>query len=299
MNRSQAALLLSLSAAAGLPAAAVQTAPAVVQSQASLSDRFRDGRNGWEQAIQRGDGAYVRRALEPLADREGPAVNPSDYNEMHALVGIRNLLAQACVVEGTWEDAVEQLRKAAAAADENAANASQILGRIRQQHLDKLAEWKDAQAKQEQRLKDLDAQPGLTQAQMKSRDQIKAFLAEQRNAIAHSERALKSIDEVLAQLKSEKETYGKSLADWQGFLVKEKLETAQAGSPAKYVAEKLEQVKADDARPRFERISYGRRMLRLDPANVDARRFVNGLLGIEDPEDAKPAPKKRPAKRKK
>lgn len=294
MNRPLLALALAV-AAPSLPAGA--QAAAAQQAHASLSDRFREGRNGWEQAIQRGDGNHVRRALESALDREGPAVNPSDYNEMHALVGLRNLLAQACVVEGSWEEAVEHLRKAAAAADDNAANAAQNLGRIRQQHLDKLSEWKDSQARQEQRLKELEGQPGLTQAQMKSRTQIKAFLDEQKNAIAHSERALKSIDDVLAQLSVDKDTYGKSLAEWQGFLVKEKLESAQAGSVAKYAADKLEQVKADDARPRFERIAYGRRLLRLDPANPDTRRFVNGLLGIEEPEDVKPAPKKKAKKK--
>ena len=294
MNRPLLALALA-AAATSLPARA-QAAPAQ-QAYASLSDRFRDGRNGWEQAVQRGDGVHVRRALEAVVEREGPAVNPSDYNEMHALVGLRNLLAQACVVEGTWEDAVEHLRKASAAADDNAANAAQNLGRIRQQHLDNLAEWKDSQARQEQRLKELETQPGLTQAQMKSRTQIRAFLDEQKNAVAHSERALKSIDDVLAQLKVDRDTYGKSLAEWQGFLVKEKLEAAQAGVTAKYVADKLEQVKADDARPRFERIAYGRRLLRLDPANPDCKRFVNGLLGIEEPEDPKPAPKKKARKK--
>lgn len=294
MKRPLLALAL-VAAAAALPAGA-QAAPAQ-QAYGSLSDRFREGRNGWEQAIQRGDGNHVRRALESVLEREGPAVNPSDYNEMHALVGLRNLLAQACVVEGSWEEAVEHLRKAAAAADDNAANAAQNLGRVRQQHLDKLAEWKDSQARQEQRLKELEGQPGLTQAQMKSRTQIKAFLDEQKNAIAHSERALRSIDDVLAQLKVDKDTYGKSLAEWQGFLVKEKLESAQAGSTAKYAADKLEQVKADDARPRFERIAYGRRLLRLDPANPDTKRFVNGLLGLDEPEDVKPAPKKKAKKK--
>jgi len=287
--------LLALALVAVAPAGA--QAPPAPQVAASLSDRFREGRNGWEQALQRGDGAHVRRALEAVLEREGAAVNSSDYNEMHALVGLRNLVAQACVVEGAWEDAVEQLRKASAAAEENAANAAQNLGRVRQQHLDKLAEWKESQARQEQRLKELEAQPGLTQAQMKSRTQIKAFLDEQRNAMAHSERALKSIDDVLAQLKVDRDTYAKSLAEWQGFLVKEKLEAAQAGSPARYAAEKLEQVKADDARPRFERIAYGRRLLRLDPASPDCRRFVNGLLGIEEPEEARPAPKKKPRKK--
>lgn len=295
MKRS--ALVFALAAAAVLPAAGPQSAPAS-QAAAGLSDRYRDGRNGWEQAIQRGDGAYVRRALEALLEREGTALNPSDYNEMHALVGLRNLLAQACVVEGAWEDAVEHLRKATAAAEENSGNAAQTLGRVRQQHIDKLAEWKDSQAKQELRLKELEAQAGLTQAQMKSKTHIKAFMDEQKNAVAHSERALKAIDDVLAQLRADKETYAKSLAEWQGFLIKEKLEVTQAGSPARYVADKIEQVKVDDARPRFERISYGRRLLRLDPSNADSKRLVNGLLGIEDPEEDKPAPKKKPKKKK-
>lgn len=291
------ALALALVAALAAPVAARGQALPTVQSSASLSERYRDGRNGWEQAIQRGDGAFVRRALEALMEREGATINPSDYNEMHAAVGIRNLLAQACVVEGAWEDAVEHLRKATASAEENAANAAQTLGRVRQQHIDKLAEWKDSQAKQEARLKELETQPGLTQAQMKSKTHIKAFIDEQKNAMAHSERALKAIDEVIAQLKADKDTYGKSLAEWQGFLIKEKLEVAQSGAPAKYVAEKLEQVKADDARPRFERLSYARRLVRLDPANPDARKFVNGLLGIEDPEEKKPAPKKKAKKK--
>lgn len=291
------ALALALVAALGTAGSVRGQAAPAVQNSTSLSERYRDGRNGWEQAIQRGDGAFARRTLEALLEREAATVNSSDYNEMHALVGIRNLLAQACVVEGAWEDAVEHLRKATSAAEENAANAAQTLGRVRQQHIDKLAEWKESQAKQEQRFKELESQPGLTQSQMKSKTHIKAFIDEQKNAMAHSERALKAIDEVIAQLRSDKETYAKSLAEWQGFLVKEKLEVAQAGAAAKYVAEKLEQVKADDARPRFERLAYGRRLVRLDPANPDARKFVNRLMGVEEPEETKPAPRKKAKKK--
>jgi len=45
------------------------------------------------------------------------------------------------------------------------------------------------------------------------------------------------------------------------------------------VAEKLEQVKVDDARPRPERLAYARRLLRLDPSNPDCQRFVDALMG--------------------
>jgi len=272
------------------------SAPGAASVLLNLSDRLREGRNAWEQAIQRGDGAFARKALEGLLDREGAAVNPSDYNEMHALVAIRNLAAQACVVEGAWEDAVAHLQKAAAAAADNAANADQTLARIRKQHFDKLAEWKEAVPKQEQRLKSLESQPGLSEAQMKTRSQLRAYLDEHRNAVTHSERALRAIDEILGQLKMDHDTYSKSAAEWQGFLAKEKIEISQAGSASKYAAEKLEQVKADDARPRFERIAYGRRLLRLDPANTDTRRFVNGLMGLAEDEAPKPAPKKKSKK---
>ena len=62
------------------------------------------------------------------------------------------------------------------------------------------------------------------------------------------------------------------------------------------MADKLLQVKADEARPRNERIAYGRRLLRLDPANKDCRRFVDGLLGLEEAPES-PAPKAAPAKK--
>ncbi|MBI4911610.1 MAG: hypothetical protein HY823_02630 [Acidobacteria bacterium] len=287
-----AAAALSPQAASPPPAASAPALPV------SLSDRLREGRNGWEQAIQRGDGSFVRRSIETLLDREGTGVNSSDYNEMHAMVALRNLAAQACVVEGAWEDGVGHLQKAAAGAAENASNAEQTLARLRRQHQDKLAEWKEGVAKQEQRLKDLEAQPGLTEAQMRTRNQVRAYLEEHRNAMAHSERALRSMDDILVQLRLDQETYGKSLAEWHGFLAKEKLEIAQAQGQAAYVTGKLAQVKADDARPRFERLAYGRRLLRLDPGNADAKRFVNGLLGIED-ETEKPKPPKRKSQPKK
>ena len=285
-------LLCALALGAQAPPAAAPAQPSITL-QVSLADRLKEGRNTWEHAIQRGDGALVRRTLEGLLEREAPGVNPSDYNEMHALVALRNLAAQACVVEGAWEDAVAQLQKASASASDNAANADQTLARIKKQHQDKQAEWKDAISKQEQRMKALETQPGLSESQLRTRNQLRSFLDEHQNALAHSVKAMASIDDILGQLKLDKETYAKSAADWQGFLAKEKLEVAQAGSPAKYAAEKLEQVKADDARPRFERLAYGRRLLRLDPGNPDVRRFVNGLLGLPDDDAPKPAPRKK------
>jgi small-conductance mechanosensitive channel len=239
----------------------------------------------------------VRRAAELLLGKEGQGVNPADYNEMHALVGLRNLAARACVLEGYWEEAVEHLLKATTAANENAAGAESTLSKVRKQHEEKLAEWRETLPKQEQRLKDLEAQPGLTEDQMRLKGQLKAFLEEHHNAILHSERSLKTIDEILGQLRADQDTYAKSLAEWQGFLAKEKVELQALGSTVKYVEAKIEQVKADDARPRQERLAYGRRMLHLDPGNKDAQRFVHGLLGIQDLEEKKPQPS--PKKRKK
>ena len=265
----------------------------------SLGERLQFNRPVWEAQLEHGDASGVRRAAEALLAKEAQGVNPADYNEMHALVGLRNLAARACVLEGYWEEAIEHLQKATAAANENAAGADTTLARVRKQHEDKLGEWHDAIAKQEQRLKDLEAQPGLTEEQIKLKGQLKAFLEEHQNAIAHSERSLRTIDEILAQLRKDQDTYAKSLAEWQGFLAKEKLEIQGTGSPLKYVESKLEQVKADDARPRQERLAYGRRLQRLDPANRDVQRFLNGLLGIQDLEEKKPAPKAKKHRKKK
>lgn len=257
--------------------------PALAQAPTqSLGERLQFNRPVWEAQLEHGDAGGVRRAAEALLAKEALGVNPADYNEMHALVGLRNLAARACVLEGFWEEAVDHLQKATAAANENAAGADATLARVRKQHEEKLAEWHDAMGKQDQRLKDLEAQPGLTEEQMKLKGELKAFLEEHRNAIAHSERSLRTIDEILAQLRKDQDTYAKSLAEWQGFLAKEKLELQASDSPIKYVESKLEQVKADDAKPRQERLAYGRRLQRLDPANRDVQRFVNGLLGIQD-----------------
>ena len=255
-----------------------------------LSDRFREVRPAWELALDKGDGASTRRAAESLLQREGASVSPTDYNEMHTLVAVMNMAARGCVLDGAWEDAVAHLQKAASSASENWTAADATLSRIRKQHEEKLAEWREALAKQEPRMKELDARDGLSAEQIKLRSQLHAFVDEHRNAIAHSERSLKEIEALLSQLKTEQERYGQSLAEWQGFLAKEKLEIGQAGSTAKYVEEKLAQVKADEARPQTERLAYGRRLARLDPANADCKRFLKGLLGT--PEDEAPAPAK-------
>jgi len=47
------------------------------------------------------------------------------------------------------------------------------------------------------------------------------------------------------------------------------------------VTEKLAQVIGDSAsRPRVERISHARRLLRLDPANEQCQALLNSLLGV-------------------
>ncbi len=162
------------------------------------------------------------------------------------------------------------------------------------EHELKLTECRAAVAKQAPRLKELDEAPGLSQEQMKLRQQLRIFMDEQQAAIAHSERALKDIEGIVARLRQTKETTAKTAADWQAFLAAEKAEMAEAGGAAPFVAGKLEQVKADDARPKQERLTYARRLQKLDPTNKDVLRLVNGLLGKEE-EAAEPV---RPRKKK-
>jgi len=264
----------------------------------SLTDRFKEVRGPWEIQLERGEAAAVRKGVEALLGREGLTVNPSDYNDMHALVALRGLAARACLSEGSWEDAVTHFQKARSAAEENLATAEPFLAKTRMEHELKLTECRNAMAKQAPRLKELEEAPGLSQEQMKLRQQLKIFMDEQQAALSHSDRALKDIEGIVARLRQAKETTTKTAADWQAFLASEKAEMAEAGGVAPYVAGKLEQVKSDDARPRPERLTYARRLQKLDPANKDVTRLVNGLLGKEEePEPVKPR-KKKPAARK-
>ncbi len=263
-------------------------------SSQTLADRLVTLRPQWEAALEKGDALSVRQSAQALLQKEALTVNASDYNEMHAVTALRNIEARACVLDGDWESAVSMLQSASKAASDNAAHASATLGPIHKQHEDRLIQWKKEIADEEQRLKGLEMSPGLTEAQLKTRQQLKIATDERRNAIIHSERSITTIDDILNRLTEDKLLYDKSAAEWNGFIAKEKLEVAQAGSVGKYVADKLEQVKSDDAKQRFDRLAYGRRLARLDPSNNDCQRFVNGLMGIEDPPDAgeKPTPSK-------
>jgi hypothetical protein len=261
----------------------------------TLSDRFKESYKVWEMTLERGDGAAVRKSTEALLQKEGLVVSRSDYNEMRALVAVLDMAARACVNDGAWEDAVGFLQRANNTATENTTNTGATFSKIRKEHEEKLVEWKEAAAKAEAKLKELDAQPGLTQDLLKQRVTLRDFLDEHHNAIAHSEWSIREIDGLLDRLKQDQESDGRSLAAWQDFLAKEKQELEAAGTVQKYVADKLLQVKADEARPRNERIAYGHRLMRLDPANKDCRRFVDGLLGLEEtPENPVP---KAPAKK--
>ena len=279
-----------------LPAFLALAFPAFSQN---LPEKFRDGRAGWEESLAKGNAAPVRKATEALLAREGPTVNPSDYNAMHAMVAVMSLAARSCVLEGAWEDAIAHLQKAHQAAQDNVAAAEVTFGKIRQQHQENLKLWQGEVAKLELRLKDLDGQAGLNSEQIKNRTQIRAQFDEYRNAIAQSERSLAEIEILTGQLRKEQDVYAASLTEWQGFLAKEKAEIAGKGSTSAYVAEKLEQVKGDDAKPLPERLAYANRLLRLDPSNTDGRRLVNGLLGKEEePPAPKPAARKKKAKKK-
>ncbi|HNX94092.1 MAG TPA: hypothetical protein PKL14_02935 [Holophaga sp.] len=264
----------------------------------SLSDRFKENSRIWEMTLDRGDGAAIRRSTDALLHKEGLAVSHSDYNEMRALMAVNQVAARACVLDGAWEDSIAALKKASEVAAENLVNSTQSLTKLRKEHEQYLAEWRDVLAKQEPRLKELNQQldeRGLTQDLSKQREQLRAFIEERRNAITHSEQSLREIDSILARLKEDQDSSAKSLAAWGDFLAKEKQDIAQAASPQKYVGDKLAQVKADEARPRFDRLAYTRRLLRLDPDNAEAQAFVKVLLGGEE---AAPAPLPKPNSKK-
>jgi len=262
----------------------------------TLSDRFKETAKVWEMTLERGDGAGMRRSAETLLQKEGLAVSRSDYNEMQTLKAVNQIASRACVLDGAWEDAVTYLTKASDIATENLTTSGQSFAKLRKEHEQYLSEWRDAIAKQEPRYKELAEQEGLSKERLDLRNQLRDFIEERRNAIAHSEQSLREIDAILARLKDDQDTAAKSLATWKEFLAKEKQDIAAAGTPQKYVADKLEQVKADEARPRFDRLSYARRLAKLDPANTGSAALVRVLLGAD--ETAAPEPEPKPTKKK-
>lgn len=279
------------------PALAVLFALALAQPLLGqgVKERVKDSYRTWNALLERGDAKTVRGITEGLLAREALAVSTADYGEMQAVVALRDVAARACVLDGSWEEGVAHLEKAAAAAADNLAVFQGTAARIRKEHDTSLATWRATVKEQEQRLKDLEAQPGLSEPQMKLRSQLRTALDEHRAAIAHSEWALKELEGVAIQLQKERDTYATSLAAWQAFLDKERTEREAAPTPAEFVASKLLQVKVDDARPRFERLAYGRRLQRIDPGNEEVNQFIAALMGAESTDDppAKPAPRRK------
>lgn len=279
---------------------AVTTVIGLPLSAQRLPERYSEAARGWETLLEKGDATTVRRAAEALLARETPEANPADYNDQRALVALHDIAARAAVLEGAWEDAVALLGKAASMAKANVEQAEKTLGKVVQDHETHLAQTRAAAAQLETKLKESEQMDGMPKYAADARERAKLSLNQHKASIAHSEQALVEIRNVLTQLRNLQELYAKSHASWRTFLEQEQAELAKVGSSARYASEKLEQVKADDAKPKSERLSYGRRLLRHDPTNADCRRFVNGLLGLDPEPEAKPEPKKaaKPAKRK-
>jgi hypothetical protein len=93
----------------------------------------------------------------------------------------------------------------------------------------------------------------------------------------HSERSIKEISNLLAILKKEKEVHTYSLSHWQTFLDRERVDIAKIGTVTSYVVEKLKQIKVDKKIGNYERLSCSRRLLRLDPSNLECRHFIDSL----------------------
>lgn len=245
-----------------------------------LADRYRESHRGWEAALERGEGAATRRAVEAMIQRDGALAGVSDYNEIRALVGLYDLAARACVLDGAWEDAVGYLQKALDASTLNHEQATATFGRIRKDHDAKLPGWREAVAGMETRLKGIEEMPGLTESVLKEREQLKVSLADHKAAISHSERSLREMDGILETLRQTREAFTRSLGEWKVFIEKERQEVVQAGSPTRYAEGRAEQLRADEARPRFERVAFTRRLLKVDPSCASAKTLLNSLLGI-------------------
>lgn len=276
--------------------AQVQTQAQAPTQQPLLSELFRDARTKWDQALEKGNGLSVRAETEALLSREALAVSRTDYNEMRVVLAVRDYAARSSVLEGDWEAAVEHLQQASVLSRENFQLTEETFNRIRKEHEAKLSEWKTAIQKQEEVLKNLETQTGLTNAQMQYRTQIQAYLTEHRAAIAHSEWSLKEMEQLLAQLQKERDVYQNSHASWQQFLQREQQEITQAASLQGFVLAKLNQLKGGASL--FDRMSHAKRLQKLSPGNKDVEKAVSQMMGADGDLKAVSAKPKAVVKRK-
>ena len=271
---------------------ALSCALAVPARAQVFADAFNSKRDGWEVRLKQGEGAGVRQEIETFLAGPGANASPTDYGDQHAIVGARGLEARACVASGDWEGAETCLQKAADVAAANLAATETAFAKLRTEHTDKLTLWKGEMADAQSKLDQLNGSPGLNEEQMKLRGQLQTYVAEHQTSVQHSEEAVKTMDGALATLRQEKTDYEKSASDWQGFLAKEKADIAAAGGVDAYVGQKAAQVKGDAMKPADERLAYAQRLLRLAPANAEAKRLVAGLEGRPVP-SAAPVSKRR------
>lgn len=249
-------------------------------SAQDILDHFRANLATWEKSIESGSGASVRKSVEAFIHRETLAVNPYDYNAMRAVVGTLDIAAKACVVDGSWEDAVNFLKKSHQIATDNMFNADYTFSKLLTQHNKKIKEWQEEIVKQEKHIQNLGSnETSTTVDQQRSREKIQSFLDDHQKAIRYSERSIKEISSLLASLKVEKETHANALSNWQTLLTKERVDIVKVGTVTAYVVEKLKQIKSDTQMLHSERVPHVRRLLRLDPSNSECRRYSDGLTG--------------------
>lgn len=247
--------------------AVVVTIPLSLCAQ-NLNESFKERRVTWEKRINKGDSGSVRKEIDGFIQREIASANPYDYNAMHSIVGAINLAARACVANGSWEDAIDYLKKAIRIATENFNNAETSLNKLLAIHNKKLKDWTSEVSKQENNMQDLESNDNLSIEQKENRERLQIFLDEHHKAIAQSEQSIKEIKDLLNVLKTEKESYEASLTDWQKFLTKERSEITKFGTVTEYVAEKLKQIKLDATKTDLERLAYEKRLLHLDPSAI-------------------------------
>jgi chromosome segregation ATPase len=257
----------------------------------SLPAAWNSSRPSWESSLEAGNGQKVRQEAEALLKKPDIQISPSSYNDQHAKVAILSIAARGAVLDGDWPGAVSLLNEAASTAQASNASASEILENLRKQHLAKISDWRDMIKPQEEQLQSLKGLPGLVSDQIKQVADIEFFLAEHNRAISNSQQSIKDIDEILDTLKAQVDTCTKSLNEWNAFIMKERMDIQEMGSPQRYVAEKLAQIKDDTDRSPFELISYTRRLLKLDPANQPCQQFLNKLVV---PGKAAPPPQAAP-----
>lgn len=255
------------------------TVPVCAQN---ISEYFSQHRTIWEQSLINNSGIVVRKNIESFITREQYHISPTDYDSMHSMANIMGIAAKACIIDGNWEEAIGFLERAQRISKKNFSNAEHTFSKLITQHNEKIKIWKEEITTQEDKVKSLYNTDQNYNRNKNVKERLNIYLKERYKAIKQSESSIKEINSLLVLLNKEKNDYELSVSNWQQIIQKERSEIHKFGTVANYVVYKLSQIKNSDYQSHFDKVSVLRRMVKLDPLNIEGQQMLTDCINIKN-----------------